>query len=146
MNSYKNIIVALELDGASDEQVLKKARELKSTFGANLYFIHSVEHIASYGSAYGVAAGVDIEEVLMEEAQKAMTQIAEKFAVDAAHQVVKFGPAKQVILEQAKKLPADLIVLGSHGKHGVRLLLGSTANAVLHGAHCDVLAVRVFES
>ncbi|MGB1202845.1 MAG: universal stress protein [Alloalcanivorax venustensis] len=40
---------------------------------------------------------------------------------------------------------ADLIVLGSHGKHGIRLLLGSTANAVLHRATCDVLAVRIPE-
>ena len=38
---------------------------------------------------------------------------------------------------------ADLIVVGSHGRHGLALLLGSTANGVLHGATCDVLAVRV---
>jgi len=34
-------------------------------------------------------------------------------------------------------------VVGSHGRHGLALLLGSTANGVLHGASCDVLAVRV---
>jgi len=38
---------------------------------------------------------------------------------------------------------ADLIIVGSHGRHGLALLLGSTANGVLHGAACDVLAVRV---
>ena len=38
---------------------------------------------------------------------------------------------------------ADIIVVGSHGRHGLALLLGSTANGVLHGASCDVLAVRV---
>jgi universal stress protein A len=38
---------------------------------------------------------------------------------------------------------ADLIVLGTHGRSGIRLLLGSTANAVLHGAKQDVLAVRI---
>jgi len=37
----------------------------------------------------------------------------------------------------------DLIIVGSHGRHGWRLVLGSTANAVLHGARCDVLAARV---
>jgi len=35
------------------------------------------------------------------------------------------------------------VVIGSHGRHGVQLLLGSTANAV-HGASCDVLAVRMY--
>jgi universal stress protein A len=43
----------------------------------------------------------------------------------------------------AEELDADLIVLGTHGRHGLGLMLGSTANAVLHGAPCDVLAVKV---
>ncbi len=43
----------------------------------------------------------------------------------------------------AEELGADLIVVGSHGRHGLALLLGSTANGVLHGATTDVLAVRV---
>jgi len=38
----------------------------------------------------------------------------------------------------------DLIVLGTHGQKGVQLLLGTTANSVLHGSNCDVLAVRIF--
>ncbi len=41
---------------------------------------------------------------------------------------------------------ADLIIVGSHGRKGFALLLGSTSNSVLHGASCDVLAVRVAES
>ena len=48
-----------------------------------------------------------------------------------------------VVLEEVERLKADLIIVGSHGRHGVRLLLGSTANAILHGAKCDVLAVRI---
>jgi universal stress protein A len=35
------------------------------------------------------------------------------------------------------------VVLGTHGQKGVQILLGSTANSVLHGANCDVLVVRV---
>ncbi len=47
------------------------------------------------------------------------------------------------IRRQAEENDADLIVIGSHGRHGIQLLLGSTANSVLHGAACDVLAVRI---
>lgn len=38
-----------------------------------------------------------------------------------------------------------MIIIGSHGCHGIKLLLGSTANAILHEANCDVLAVRIKE-
>ncbi|BBI51861.1 hypothetical protein HORIV_42820 [Vreelandella olivaria] len=43
----------------------------------------------------------------------------------------------------AEEHDVDLIVVGSHGRHGFALLLGSTSTGVLHGAQCDVLAVRV---
>jgi universal stress protein A len=46
----------------------------------------------------------------------------------------------------ATDIHADLIVVGSHGRHGLALLMGSTANGVLHGAKRDVLAVRVGEA
>ena len=43
----------------------------------------------------------------------------------------------------AREHAVDLIVVGSHGRHGLALIFGSTANGVLHGACCDVLAVRI---
>jgi universal stress protein A len=43
----------------------------------------------------------------------------------------------------AKDQDIDLIVVGSHGRHGLALIFGSTSNSVLHGATCDVLAVRI---
>jgi universal stress protein A len=49
----------------------------------------------------------------------------------------------QEIVSIAEREQVDLIVLGSHGRHGLALLLGSTANSVLHNASCDVMAVRL---
>ena len=54
-----------------------------------------------------------------------------------------FGQPRQEIHELASEQQCDLIVVGSHGRHGLALLLGSTANDLLHGAPCDVLAVRL---
>lgn len=73
----------------------------------------------------------------------ALKGLGDAFEVDADHQYLERGHAPTQILRLAKDTGADLIVVGSHGRHGLRLLLGSTANAVLHGAECDVLAVRV---
>ncbi len=51
------------------------------------------------------------------------------------------GPS--TILSYAAAQQVDLIVTGSHGRSGVSRLLGSTTNGILHGANCDVLAVRI---
>jgi nucleotide-binding universal stress UspA family protein len=57
--------------------------------------------------------------------------------------VIKNGHAKEVILDEAEKWGADLIVLGSHGYSGwQRFLLGSVSNAVATHAHCSVEIVR----
>ena len=53
------------------------------------------------------------------------------------------GNPKEVILEEAKKWNADLIVVGSHGRRGFkRFLLGSVSEAVAMNAHCSVVVVR----
>jgi len=57
-----------------------------------------------------------------------------------------YGQPRQEIHHLAKEHGCDLIVVGSHGRHGLALLLGSTANDVLHGAPCDVLAVKLVKS
>ena len=55
------------------------------------------------------------------------------------------GRPETEIHNTADEIGADLIVVGSHGRHGLALIFGSTANGVLHGAACDVLAVRVLD-
>lgn len=57
------------------------------------------------------------------------------------------GIPSQQIIETARKLDVDLVVLGTHGRTGLEhVLLGSTAERVIKGAHCPVLAVRQSET
>jgi nucleotide-binding universal stress UspA family protein len=81
---------------------------------------------------------------------------AEKAVKDAAERIksvkasgleivteIKHGHAKDVILDEAERWGADLIVLGSHGYNGwERFLLGSVSHAVASHAHCSVEIVR----
>ena len=143
MSLYKNVVVALELVSESDDLIIKKAKELAKQFKCQLTLVHVIEHMVNFGAAYNMPAGLEVEEELTKAAKDTMEEVGRKIDVPVSHQHVVVGTAKHVIVDEAKKVGADLIIVGSHGRHGVRLLLGSTANAVLHAAHCDVLAVRV---
>lgn len=144
MIKYKTILVALELTEKTDAILMQKARALASA-DTRVYVVHAVEHSANYGAAYGISAGIDVDKVLLTEAEKLLEAFSGSHGIAKNDRLVKLGAAKFVILDQAEALGADLIITGSHGRHGMRLLLGSTTNAVLHGAQCDVLAVRVYD-
>lgn len=61
----------------------------------------------------------------------------------SASGTVRQGDARSIIVEVAKTWPADLIVMGSHGRRGLdRIALGSVAESVLHRATCSVAIVR----
>ena len=142
-NDYHNILLAVELIPASDKRIIAKALEMVKEFKADLTVLHVIEHVSSYGAAYGVAVGADIEQMLLDSAKKEIQKLGKQMDVPEKKQVLRVGPAGQLIIEEAEKQKSDLIIIGSHGRHGIRLILGSTANTVLHGAKCDVLAVRL---
>ena len=76
-------------------------------------------------------------------AAERLGNIASKFNIPEDHQLVLAGAAAAEVRNKAEELESDLIVIGSHGRSGWKLLLGSTANKVLHGATCDIMTVRV---
>src|SRR3989338_4055799 len=124
MKKYENILLAVELDPKCDTTLARQAQEIVRTFNAKLTIVHAIEQMSSYGAAYGVAVGTDIEQLLLENATAEMKKVGKKLAVPPSNQIVKVGPAKIIILEEADKINADIIVVGSHGRHGLRLLLG----------------------
>jgi universal stress protein A len=140
---YKHILFATDLT-EDTEYLLEKVRTIRGYTGADLSIVHVVEPLPGYSYAYlGVE---DIEGQLIEEARQSMVKVAEKLNVPKEKQFLEVGPTKTKILKIAEEVTADLIICGSHGRHGLSLLLGSTANAILHGAACDVLTVRLPET
>ena len=86
---------------------------------------------------------IDLTEQMVSVAKTRIGSLGEQLGVPEDHRLVEVGSAKVEIVRIADEQGADLIVLGSHGRHGVGLLLGSTASSVIHHASCDVLAVRL---
>jgi len=137
MSVYNHILFATDLTEIS-EKIVPKVTEICETYGAKLSLIHVIEPIP----AYGYPGVTDLESPVIEHAKQAMHELAEKFSLPNQHQHIEFGSVKAQVLRVAKELNSDLIIVGSHGRHGLARLLGSSAGAIVNGAECDVLLLR----
>jgi len=147
MPAYRHILAAVDF-ASSAEQVCRQAAELADQFQAQITLLHVVEYLPPLDVAYEPITPTDWmvdENILLQRGEASLTKLAGKLGLDAAHRLVRLGVPKHTILDVAQEHGVDLVVLGSHGRHGIARLLGSTANAVLHHAECDVLAVRIKE-
>jgi universal stress protein A len=140
MHSYTHILFCADL---SEHSIISahRAIELAKKFSAKLTMIHVVESLPAYASGYlGVA---DVERELLETAKKEMKKIATTLNIPSENQILVIGNPAMEIFSKAESLGVDLIVVGSHEKHGLDRLLGSNAGGILHKAHCDVLTVKI---
>ena len=143
MTEYKHILMAVDFTPEA-ELVTNKGRNLAALFGAKTSLIHVVEFSsAMYPGESPLPEDANPSHRLMERARIDLKELAVTHGLPEAKRHVELGVAKHEIVRIAKDNDVDLIVIGSHGRHGLQLLLGSTANGVLHLAGCDVLAVRV---
>ena len=142
MAGYKKLVLAVDLTEESNA-VADRATALAASFGAELHLVHVIEPLSL---AYGGDVPMDlssVQEQIQEQAKSHLREFANRLSIPSERQHLIFGRPESEIHRVAEEQGADLIVVGSHGRHGLALLLGSTANGVLHGANCDVLAVRV---
>ena len=140
---YEHILVAVDLTEECDP-VIKRARAVAIACGAKLSLVHIVEPMAM---AFGGDMPMDLSQLQQQQFDQAKERVERltlkypEVTKENAH--LTYGQPRQEIHHLAKEKACDLIVVGSHGRHGLALLLGSTANDVLHGAPCDVLAVKL---
>jgi universal stress protein A len=144
MSSYKHILVGLDLS-AESQQVIDRVKFLFNKSDSKISVCHILEPLAfTYGGDIPVDLS-DVQSQLQAQATERLAALAEQLNVDSRHQHIVLGHPAQEMHSMAKDQDIDLIVVGSHGRHGLALIFGSTSNSVLHGATCDVLAVRISE-
>ena len=140
---YHHILVAVDLTEECDP-VIHRARELAVSNSAKLSLVHIVEPMAM---AFGGDVPMDLSQLQQQQfdqAKERLDRLIVKYPeLSREYSHLTYGQPRQEIHNLAKEQGCDIIVVGSHGRHGLALLLGSTANDVLHGAPCDVLAVRL---
>jgi nucleotide-binding universal stress UspA family protein len=144
MTLPKTILVPHDL-GAGSDHALAYAVDLAKALGAELVVMHAYE-IPVIGFPDGaLVATPELASRVLEGANVGLKKAIEPLASAgvAIRSVVKQGPTWQTIIETATELGAGMIVMGTHGRHGLpRALLGSVAEKVVRSAHCPVLTVH----
>jgi universal stress protein A len=146
MATYQNILVAVDLSSES-EVVLQKA-QLIAEPNAEIHLVYVQEpmdnvYVGIVPQSAAFSGLGDLEAQLGDELKQKLMALGENFNIPSDHLHILNGSPAHEIHRFAKENDVQLIVIGTHGQKGLQLLLGSTANAVLHGAGCDVLSVRI---
>ncbi len=144
MEGYRHILLAADFTGHG-ARVASRAADLARLYQAELSVCHAVDSLPIAESVYGPIIPIDgdLTAELVASAEKQLAILGQKYDIPEDRQWVVIGSPKTEILWLAEENKADLIVVGSHGRQGLGLLLGSTANSILHRAKCDVMAVRL---
>ena len=144
MRDYQHVLLAVDYS-EQGLYVAEKARSLAYRYQARLSIIHVLDNIPMPDTSYGtvIPLNQDSSYDLLEAEKAKLMQLGDQLNVDLANRWMLWGVPKQEIIHIAEQEQVDLIVVGSHGRHGLALLLGSTANSVLHYAKCDVMAIRL---
>lgn len=144
MQNYRQILVASDLSPTS-HLLIQKALHIAQNEVHKVSLVHVINYPPSlYGSSeFAIPLDPELEESLSQQAKTNLKEQGMAFNLPAHHLHVIEGTATEGIVQLAKDLQADLIVVGGHDKHGLALLFGSTANTILHALPCDILTVRI---
>ncbi len=143
---YKKILVPVDGSVASDRG-LAEAIEFAKATGSTLDLVHVVDEFV-IAAQTAPANWQGLSEALRASGEKVLAEAeaaVRKHDIPFTSQLVKAtdGGAAGAITSQAKKLSSDLIVMGTHGRRGLRrLTLGSDAELVLRSSPVPVLMVR----
>jgi len=142
MSAYRRILAAIDLTEDS-RAVANRACELGRASDGTVQLLHVVEFVPIEPMSDSLVPGVQIDEQMLARARQQIEALARELGLSPEAGSVEVGNAKSAILRQARQHNCDLIVIGGRERHGLSILLHRTEDSVLHGAPCDVLAVRV---
>jgi universal stress protein A len=142
MAGYKKLLVLLDLSEDS-EQVAIAGRDMAAHSNASMVVLHVVEFVPVEPLGESLMPTAQIEDELINRARARLGALITRLGLTNATGRVEAGNTKSEILRVAEQEGVDLIVLGSHERHGLAIMVNFTEDTVLHAAHCDVLAVRL---
>jgi universal stress protein A len=142
MSIYRRILAIVDLS-AETATVVARARQMADAHGAALTLFHVVEFMPVEPLSDSLLPTVQIEADLLQTARERMSALVAGLGSPSPAYEVCAGTAKTEVVRFARAGSFDLIVVGSHERHGLSILVNLTEDTVLHAAPCDVLAVRL---
>jgi nucleotide-binding universal stress UspA family protein len=144
---FHNILVAID-ESPQAAAALDLAIELGKTLKSTITLVHALDPgaIASTADDAGAVSVMEIELDELQNAGKELIEATSQRVRDAGlhvESIVRDGVPAQTILDTATRANCDLIVMGTHGRHGIeRFFLGSCSEAVLRESPIPVLVKR----
>ncbi|MFK7826636.1 MAG: universal stress protein [Oligoflexales bacterium] len=134
---YTNILIALELTGGFDEEILHKVSDMTKSYQGHLHLVHIIEPV------HTPPPFLDVAENYEADVRKKMTELGTKFEIPKENQFVKVANIEDEIFDLIKLIKADLLVVGNHGRHGIQSLFKRNHTAsLMRNAECDILAIK----
>ena len=144
MSEYKHILFAADFSPVA-EVAGKRAVQIAACFGARLTVLHVIDYFPEDLPVECIGPeDKDPAQHLMENSQTRLAALTAGLDFDNIDNQVVFSThsAAWEIAEYARQQSVDLVVTGSHGRHGLTDILGSTAGSTAHRVTCDLLVVR----
>ncbi len=142
MRHYRKILVLMDLSESS-LQVARAGGEMSDDPETEIIALHVVEFIPVEPLGESLMPSVELQADLARRAHERLGDLVRRSGIERARRRVEIGNTKAQILRVAEEESVDLIVMGSRERHGIAILVNFTEDTVLHGAHCDVLAIRL---
>ena len=143
---FHRIVVPADVSSSAEEAWVL-AQRVAESLGSEIVLVHVFAALPPYGDA--PLGHLDATGQALESARKWVSDELGKMVARARERginvraVMRNGVPHQEIVQLAADEPADIVIMGTHGRSGLsRMLLGSVAERVIHFAHCPVLTVR----
>ncbi len=137
-----NILVAHD-GSAQADKALKKATDIAVMTKSSIVVLSVVPDLCMMELSDDDCK--NMYKIMTEESEKKLAALKDDLSQKgvAMETSVLFGNAADIIISTCADKKIDLVVVGSHGRHGARkFLLGSVSSKVVEHAHCDVLVVK----
>ena len=147
MKLYRKILVPVD-GSATSVRGLREAARLAKSQNATVVLMHVVDEFMAYSNPEAAYFAADVAKAMLADGRRVLAKAkaqAQALGVKAKAVLLERvgGPAANAIVREAKREGCDLIVIGTHGRRGVRrLVLGSDAELVVRNSPVPVLLVR----